>query len=291
MKTNMQKEFRPVDLHVHSDRSDGSMTPSELVTLAVEKNLAAFALTDHDTTAGIDEAVKAADGLSLEVIPGIELSTEYMGKDIHMVGLYIDHKSDAFQEYIREFQHSRDVRNQKMCQKLQEHGVDITYEELLAEFPGSVLTRAHYARLMLKKGFVKGLPEAFDRYVGDHAPCFLPREKITPEKGIDLILRSNGIPILAHPILYRMSEEHLDDLVKRLKTAGLIGIEAVYSTYNAREERQVRALARKYELLLSGGSDFHGKAKPGLDLGTGYGSLFVPYEFLANIKAKKADVC
>lgn len=289
MKTNMTNELRPVDLHVHSNRSDGSVSPANLVSLALEKNLAAFALTDHDTTDGIDEAVLAAKNNDLEVIPGIELSTEYLGRDIHIVGLYIDHKSDAFQEYLKEFQNSRDIRNQKMCQKLQECGIDVKYDELTTEYPGSVLTRAHYARFMLKKGYVKSLPEAFDRYIGDHAPCFLPREKITPEKGIDLILRSGGVPILAHPILYHMSDAHLEELVAKLKKAGLIGIEAVYSTYHAGEERQIRALANKYDLLLSGGSDFHGKAKPGLELGTGYGKLFVPYEFLEKIKEMKAN--
>lgn len=128
-------------------------------------------------------------------------------------------------------------------QKLQEHGVDITYEQLLAEYPGSVLTRAHYARFLLAHGYVKGLPEAFDRYVGDHAPCYIPREKVTPMQAVHLILQSGGVPILAHPILYHMSDERLDKLVATLKQEGLAGIEAIYSTYNAAEERQIRKLA------------------------------------------------
>lgn len=281
---NTPKELRPVDLHVHSNRSDGSMEPYELVDLAIQKNLAAFALTDHDTVSGIDEAILHATDANLEVIPGIELSTEYCQKDIHIVGLYIDHKSASFQSYLKEFQDSRDLRNRKMCQKLTDHGADITYEELCAEFPGSVITRAHYARLLLKKGYVKSLPEAFDRYIGDHAPCFLPREKITPQQGIDLIVKSGGFPILAHPVLYRMSDARLEELVSSLKDGGLRGIETVYSTYHLGEERQMTALAQKYDLLPSGGSDFHGKAKPDIDLGTGRGRLFVPYEFLQNIK-------
>ena len=136
-------ETRPVDLHVHSNRSDGSETPSALVDMALEKGLAAFALTDHDTTDGLDDALAYAADKDIEVIPGIEFSTEYEGRDIHVVGLYIDYTEEHFQHYLKDFQNSRNLRNQKMCKKLQEHGVDITYEQLLAEYPGSVLTRAH----------------------------------------------------------------------------------------------------------------------------------------------------
>lgn len=280
-----------IDLHVHSTKSDGSFTPTELVDYALEKGLSAFALTDHDTTEGLDEAIDYAHKLAaanpqkeIEVIPGIEFSTEYMGKDIHIVGLYIDYKSEYFKKYITQFQNSRTLRNIKMCAKLTEHGVPVTYEELQAYFPGSVLTRAHYAKFLLQKGYVKSMPEAFDRYVGDHAPCFLPREKVTPVQAVKLILKVGGIPVLAHPILYHLSDARLDTLVKELKEAGLVAIEAVYSTYNTAEERQIRGLATKYDLLISGGSDFHGTTKPGLDLAVGYGKLFIPYDILEKMK-------
>ena len=274
-----------VDLHVHSTRSDGSYTPAELVRYAVEKGLRAFALTDHDTTEGIAEAMEAAKDQPVEVIPGIEFSTEYEGKDIHIVGLYIDYEGEEFQKYLLDFQHSRDERNHKMCAKLQEHGVPVTYEDLRAEYPEAVLTRAHYAKYLWQKGYVGSMHEAFDRYIGDHAPCFLPREKVTPSQAVDLILRSGGVPVLAHPILYHMSEERLEKLVQTLKKDGLVAIEAIYSTYTAGEERQIRELAAKYRLLISGGSDFHGTTKPGLDLAVGYGSLEIPYEILETIKA------
>lgn len=283
--------MKSVDLHVHSNKSDGTYAPSDLVTLALSKGLAAFALTDHDTTEGIDEALAAASaaragGADIEVIPGIEFSTEYEGKDIHIVGLDIDYKGDAFQKYLKDFQESRDNRNRKMCLKLAEHGVDITYEKLRADYPDSVLTRAHYAKYMLAHGAVKSISEAFDRYIGDHAPCFLPREKVTPSQAVSLILRSGGIPILAHPILYHMSDARLEHLVSTLKDEGLVGIEAIYSTYNTAEERQIRKLAAKYDLRISGGSDFHGETKPGLDMGNGYGNLFVPYEVLEQLREK-----
>lgn len=279
-----------VDLHVHSIKSDGSFTPSALVDYALEKGLSAFALTDHDTVDGLDEAINYAADKEIEVIPGIEFSTEFKGKDIHIVGLYIDYKSPAFQKKIQEFVDSRIERNKKMCEKLTEAGCPMTYEELLAEYPDAVITRSHYAGLLKKKGYIKSLPEAFERYIGDHSPCFVPREKVTPIQAIELIKEVGGISILAHPILYGMGQARLDHVVGMMAEAGLDGIEAVYCTYTPADERQIKGLAKKYNLLLSGGSDFHGKAKSGLELGTGYGKLFVPSSYLDEIKKKLPKV-
>lgn len=290
-----------VDLHVHSNRSDGSFTPTQLVDYAREKGLAAFALTDHDTIDGLEEAIRYAESLETdrakgtgsslhspgpvpEVIPGIEFSTEYRKQDIHIVGLYIDYGNMAFRRRLQDFVDSRVLRNQKMCRLLQSAGISVTYEALLSEFPDAVITRAHYAKFMLEHGYVKTMSEAFDRYIGDHCPCFVPREKVTPGDAVELILSAGGVPILAHPILYHMSDEELDAMTERLAGAGLIGLEAVYSTYTAADERRMRRLAKKYSLLVSGGSDFHGANKPGLDLGTGYGSLYVPQSVLKDIK-------
>lgn len=285
-KTYNQEALAPIDLHVHSTCSDGTFTPTELVNYALEKGLSAFALTDHDSVDGLEEAIRYGDRLRTEsnsvpeVVPGIELSSEYHGQDIHVVGLYVDYHDQIFLSKIRDFVESRANRNQKMCARLQQAGIPITYEELLAAYPDSVITRAHYAGYMLEKGYVKNRQEAFERYVGDHAPCYIPREKITPTQAVELIRQAGGAPVLAHPILYHMSEEHLDELVRELKEFGLMGIEAVYSTYSPADERQIRGLAKKYDLLVSGGSDFHGTNKPGLDLGTGFGKLFIPMELL-----------
>lgn len=279
-----------VDLHVHSTKSDGSFTPSELVDYAIEKGLTAFALTDHDTTDGIDEARKAAEGKPVEVIPGIEFSSEYEGRDIHIVGLYIDYQSGFFKRRLTNFVNGRIIRNREMCRKLTEHGMPVTYEELTAEFPDSVITRAHYAKYLLHHGYTKSLKEAFERYIGDNCPCFVPRKKITPMRAVEIISKAGGIPILAHPVLYHMSDARLDKLVHDLKDVGLVGIEAIYSTYSSSEERDMRRLAAKYDLCISGGSDFHGTAKPGLDLATGYGKLFIPEEILTLLKKKHQDM-
>ncbi|MDE6620987.1 MAG: Cof-type HAD-IIB family hydrolase [Lachnospiraceae bacterium] len=273
-----------VDLHVHSRCSDGTLTPSELVDYAVKKGLCAVALTDHDTVDGLDEMMEYAKGKPIEVIPGIEYSTEYNNRDVHIVGLFIDHMSPVFLEYLTRFKQSRTDRNHKLCANLRGAGIDITYEALLDAFPGAVITRAHYAAFLLDKGYVKSRSEAFERYLGDNTPYFVHREKVTPEEVIDVTLRAGGIPILAHPTLYKLGREQLDVLVRRLKNAGLMGIECCYSTYTPSEEKQMRALAEKFDLLPSGGSDFHGANKPGLDLAVGYGKLFVPDGLLADMK-------
>lgn len=288
--TNNQGDstMRTVDLHVHSTKSDGTYTPAELVAYAIEKGLSAFALTDHDTTAGLAEAFLAAKGKAIEVIPGIEFSTEYEGKDVHILGLDIQYEEPHFKEQLIAFQNSRIVRNEKMCERLKEAGIDISYEALLTAFPGSVITRAHYAKYLLSHGYTKSIKETFDRYIGDNCPYFVPREKVTPVQAVQLILQAGGIPILAHPPLYRMGKDRLDLLVSRLAEAGLIGIEAVYSTYAPSDERDMKRLAKKYNLCISGGSDFHGTTKPGLDLAVGYGKLFIPEEILINLRQYKS---
>ena len=273
-----------VDLHVHSNKSDGSYTPKELVDYALEKGLSAFALTDHDTTDGLDEAISYAEDKPIEVIPGIEFSTEYEGKDIHVLGLFIKYEDAQFQARLKAFVDARINRNIKMCKNLQEAGIDITYEKLLSESPGAVITRSHYAAYLLNHGYVSSRADAFSQYVGDHCKYFVPREKITPSQAVELILQAGGVPILAHPTLYHMGKARLDTLVRTLKEAGLKGIEAIYSTYTNQDERDMFALARKYDLLPSGGSDFHGSNKPGLDLASGYGKLFVPEEVLTDIR-------
>ena len=278
-----------VDLHTHSNKSDGSFTPKELVDYAAKKGLKAIALTDHDTVDGVREALDEAaklkkDGVDIEVIPGIEFSTEYCGRDIHMVGLFLDIDSAYFQRRLELFRKSRDTRNEIMAMRLKKFGFDISIDELKETYPDAVITRAHFGKLMLKKGYVSSVKEAFDRYIGDKAPCFVPRKKISPFRAIEIIRRAGGYPVLAHPVLYGMGKQKLEELTRSLKDAGLRGIEAIYSTYTPSDERDIRALAGKFGLVISGGSDFHGSAKPGLDLGCGYGHLYIDDEILLNIK-------
>ena len=282
--------MKRIDLHTHSTCSDGSYSVHELIDYAHEKGLAAIALTDHDTIDGVEEAVNYGKEKypDMEVIPGIEFSTVNEGKDVHVVGLYVDYNDQKLKDRLATFKNARVERNIKMCKKLTEGGIKISYEDLTAAFPDTSITRAHYAKYMLEKGYIKSKQEAFDRYIGDSCPYFVPRENITPEMAIECILDNGAVPILAHPVLYHMSDAKLEALVVRLKEVGLKGLDAIYTTYEAYEERQMKELAAKHGLLVSGGSDFHGSNKVGIDLGVGYGSLFVPEDLLPQIKASVA---
>ena len=280
--------MRAVDLHTHSNCSDGSFSVKELMDYAHEKNLAAIALTDHDTVKGDEEAEKYVkeNYPDMEFIPGIEFSTVNEGKDVHIVGLYVDYKDQKFLDKLDAFMNSRIERNKKMCEKLtKEAGIPISFDVLQSSFPNTVITRAHYATYMLEKGYVSSRQEVFDRYIVDNCPYYVPRENSLPEQAIECILQNGGVPILAHPVLYHLSDAKLDALVKRLVDAGLKGIEAIYTTYEAYEERQIKELAAKYDLLISGGSDFHGTNKKNIDLAVGYGNLFVPEEVLPSIRS------
>lgn len=279
-----------IDLHVHSTASDGSLTPSELVNYAIAKDLCAFALTDHDTTAGIEEAMKearrinkTADKTLIQVIPGIELSAEYEGKDIHILGLNIDYSNPDFLNQLEHFRKTRIARNDKMIERLNLNGFNITPELIKKRFKDAVITRAHYAILMVEGGYVKDKNVAFSKYLNPGCPCYVPRTKVSVTDAVDIILKAHGKPVLAHPLLYKLTTMELEHLVALLKSAGLQGIEAIYSSNKWEDESRMKQLAQKYDLFITGGTDFHGAAKPTLDLGVGYGNMRISAELLKNI--------
>lgn len=272
-----------IDLHVHSNCSDGTFTPSQLVEYALEKGLQAIALTDHDTTEGIEQAQAAAQNTSLQVIPGIELSTAYLGRDIHILGLNIDPENAYFQKKIKAFQQEREDRNRTMISRMQKEGLHITWQDMADNFPDSVWTRAHFARFLADTGQVHTLAEAFNRFLGDHAPCFVPRNKVTPFEAVEMIHQGKGKAVLAHPLLYHLTEEQLDELVQALVQSGLDGIEAIYSNNTGLDEVRMRQMAKKYGIFITGGSDFHGSNKPAIDLGKGRGNLKIPAYLLENL--------
>ena len=273
-----------VDLHVHSNASDGTFSPAELVTAAKKAGLSAFALTDHDTVSGIDEAVEAAKGTGIEVIPGIEISTGFLNREIHIVGLCIDYKSKKFRDAIGDEVQRRTSRNEKLIKLFNEHGFNVTMDAMHEMFPGSIITRAHFARYLVKTGVVKDNNEAFRKYLGDGMPLFVPKERKNPEQAIDMIRAANGVPILAHPLLYHLTEKELDSICGLFKEYGLMGIESMYSTYSGFDELFVKNLAGKHCLLESGGSDFHGANKPDIRLGVGRGNLMISYSYLQAVK-------
>ena len=277
---------RIIDLHVHSKASDGTFTPTELVEEAKRAGLAAFALTDHDTTDGVAEAMTAAKAAGIELIPGVELSTEYEGTEVHVLGLYIDVNNAGLQKQMADFRDSRDNRNIYMLEKLRTEGFDITQEALEEKFPNAVITRAHIARYLLDQGYIPDMKTAFSEYIGDGCRCYVGRPKVTPMDAVDYILAAGGIPVLAHPVIYHMERPQLIRMIREMKEHGLVGMEAIYSENTPADEQELKALARAEGLLITGGSDFHGTNKPDIRLGVGRGKLYIPYSILEKIKAE-----
>ena len=278
--------MKTIDLHVHSTASDGTVSPADLVAMAAALPLCAFALTDHDTTDGIDEARKAALSVpgAPEVVPGIELSTDFFGTDIHIVGLDLSYQDPAFQSFLASLRQNRLEKNQAMIDRMKHDGIPISYEQMTSAFGEQVWTRAHFARYLLSLGLVSSIPEAFDRYIGDHCPYYVAGKKISSSEAVSVIRRFGGIPVLAHPLQYHFNDTKLRTLIHDLKSAGLIGMEVYYSSYTLPQEQYLRLLAEEFSLLPGGGSDFHGDNKPEIHLGTGTGTLAIPPEILLQLR-------
>ena len=279
-----------IDLHVHSTFSDGSYSPQEIVKLAAAIGLKAVALTDHDTIKGIPEAILWGKENHVEIVPGIEFSTDYEGHEIHVLGYDIPYTDPSFTKHLDSLLDSRARRDKEMIKKLQSQGIRISLEALKEAFPNAVITRANFARYMLDHGYIQAISEAFDRYIGEGCPCFVERKKISPLQAVSLIIENGGIPVLAHPILYHLSEDDLYKLTQQMKEAGLVGIEAIYSRNHKNDEAKMRHLARHFGLKISGGSDFHGDNKPDIALGWGclkennQGNLKIPYQVLEELR-------
>lgn len=279
-----------IDLHVHSSASDGSLTPEEVVELARNAGLAAFALTDHDTVKGVERALVHADKLKdIEVIPGTELSCYYDDREIHIVGLFVDHRDNTFLDELEKLKQARENRNEKMIQNFVDAGIPLTLEELNHGNPGSVITRAHFARVLIEKGICKDKTEVFDKYLGIGCPFYLPKPKVTPEHVISLIRQAGGTAILAHPYSYKLSKAEVEAMLDDLIPMGLSGMECYYSTYDDGQMTELRSMALARNLLVSGGSDFHGAVKPDISIGTGRGSLRIPEKLLDIIREYRSS--
>ena len=274
-----------VDLHTHSTASDGSETPSALVEMAVHLGLSAFALTDHDTLQGIDEARASADRAGIDLIPGTELSLEYEG-GMHLVVLWLEPGPGPLQDRLAGLQFGREGRNAAIVGALADRGMPITLEEVLEESGGGTVGRPHIAAVMLRKGYVESIAEAFDEWLGAGKPAYAHRPRLIPEEAIGLARESGGVPVLAHPHTLGINRSHeMSELLVRLRSAGLVGLEATYSAYQRHEREGYADLARRFGLIVSGGSDYHGSYNPNLELGTGYGDLVVPEEVVDELRA------
>lgn len=274
-----------IDLHVHSNASDGSLSPEEVVSLASNAGLSTFALTDHDTIDGIERAITFAKQFeNLCLIPGIELSCYYGKREIHIVGLYIDYKNPVFLDGVLQLKRAREERNERMVQNFIDAGISLSIEDLKHGNPDSVITRAHFARVLVEKGYCKDKQEAFDKYLGIGCPYYLPKPKVTPEHVLHLLNEAGATAILAHPYSYKMSKPEVETLLDYLIPLGLSGMECYYSTYDNGQTSELRSIAHKKGLLVSGGSDFHGVVKPDISIGTGRGNLCISEKLLERIK-------
>ena len=275
--------MKRIDMHVHTTASDGTCSPAEVVKLAKEKGLAAIAITDHDTVSGYEEARKAGEELGIEVIPGIEISTRYLGP-VHILGYYLDTSSPVLNEVSQWLVEDRDRRNRKMAALMRADGLDVSYERMQERF-GAVIGRPHFAKLLVEMGLAESVNDAFARFVERGQKYYASRNFLPIERSIRLIREAGGVPVVAHPFQYKLSDAQLRELLELCIKNGLMGMECRYSGYDEEKVQYLLDLAKEYSLLPTGGSDFHGSVKPHIQLGDGMGNLQVPYRFLTGIKA------
>ncbi len=275
-----------VDLHSHSTASDGSEKPAALVEQALEAGLSVLALTDHDTLDGIADATAAATATGLELIPGTELSLEYDQGGMHLVVLWLSSGPGPLQDRLEELRLGRDHRNELMSERLTELGMPVTVEEILEEGGTGSIGRPHIAAVMMRKGYVETIEEAFELWLTSGKPAYIGRPRLTPEEAIQLARESGAVPIVAHPHTLGINRAHeMADLLTRLVAAGLVGLEAFCAGYRRHEREGYADLARRFGLIPSGGSDYHGTYKPGLSLGIGYGDLVVPDSIVGELRS------
>jgi hypothetical protein len=264
---------RYVDLHCHSTASDGTLAPAEVVRLAKDCGLGALALTDHDTAAGVGEAASAAESFGLDFIAGIEISCEYPHPGtMHLLGYGIDPQSPILRDLIARLIAARDNRNPRIIARLNELGVSITIDEVESQAGGAVVGRPHIAAVLVRKGYVNSIKHAFDKYLGTTGLAYFDKERLTARQAIELVHQSGGLPVLAHPIQLRTTNDaELDRVVKDLVDLGLIGLEVIHSDHDGSAVERYGRLADKYNLLKTGGSDFHGANKKDISLGNANG--------------------
>lgn len=275
-----------IDLHAHTTASDGSFSPRELVALAREKNLRAVGVTDHDTIAGWDEAFEAGQELGVEVVPGVELSTGYEGGRFHLLGYLFEAESRLSRRLV-ELQEGRAKRNATIFENLAKLGVPLTEEEVraIAGRDDGELGRPHLARAMVNRGYVKDTQEAFDLYLADGKPGYSADKSLSPKEGIELIHDAGGVAIWAHPpFRKKFSYDELEERLRDWISWGLDGLEIYYSGYNEEDAAWTAAMVEKYNLIGSGGSDFHGITKPDVYLGVTQTGGPVPDEVLDTLK-------
>ena len=278
-----------VDLHLHTTASDGVMSPSEIVRYAKAKGLQAIAITDHDTIEGLEEGLSEGKRIGFEVIPGIEISAAHSPGSMHLLGFFLDIYHPLLKERLGYLQEARAERNPKIAEKLNQLGIDLTYEEVLKVSGGGQVGRPHFAQVLLDKGYVKSFQEAFERYLKKGAPGYVDKVRFTAKEALHFIIEAQGVAVLAHPKTLGMNRtSELENLLLQLVEEGLQGLEVHYPEHSALEVAQYKTLAERYGLLMTGGTDYHGIEKNGLDIGVGRGTMKLPYSIVEDLKAAQS---
>ncbi len=277
-----------IDLHLHTTHSDGSLSPSAVLELAHKAGVTALAITDHDITDGIPDALQAGSRLGIEVIPGIEISSRLGASELHILGYFLEWQDPTLNSRMARLRESRHRRNPLIVEKLNALGLDITYDEVRRLAGTESVGRPHIARVLMDKRHVRDAKEAFDRYLAEGKPAYVPRDLPEPAEAIAWIRDARGIAVLAHPTWVKQNGEGLFKLCAQLKADGLGGIEVHYSTHSPKQTAEFLDIARRLDLLVTGGSDFHGVTKPDIDVGVGRGGLKVPAALLEPLKRAAA---
>ena len=258
-----------VDLHLHTTYSDGRLKPAELVRLCADRGLEVIAVSDHDSTEGLDEVFEAASELpGLTVIPAIELSTDIPGAEVHMLGYFVDRHDPELQSALTRFRDGREHRAQRMVERLAELGLEVSWERVRELSGGGAIGRPHIAQAMVEAGHVRYPKDAFDRYLGRNGPAYAERAKLTPREAIAMLRANGAVPVMAHPT-YSASKSDRDEVTQlreiltELKEAGLAGMEVHYGDYTPDQVEYLAALARELDLIACGGSDYHASGNPG----------------------------
>jgi len=273
-----------IDLHSHTSASDGTFSPKELVNLAKSVGIEAIAITDHDTIEGLPEALEEGKKKGIEVIPGVEISIDHQPGSMHVLGLFLDIKSNKLNEYLTDLQTSRSSRNPQIIEKLNELGLTITMEEVQKISGGGQVGRPHIAAALLKNEYVRSIQQAFDKYLKKGATAYFERHRLTRERAVEMIHDAGGLVILAHPGTLGVNASSFDILMSELKDVGFDGIEVFYNSHSQVDEDRLMKIVDKYGFVISGGTDFHGENKPSIKLGVGYGNMAIPYEVLQEMK-------
>jgi predicted metal-dependent phosphoesterase TrpH len=277
-----------VDLHLHTTASDGVRSPSNLVNHAKEKGLRAIAITDHDTIEGLEEAMAEGRRINFEVIPGIEISAEYSPGSMHLLGYFLDIHHPLLNERLAYLQKARAERNPKIVEELNRLGIKVTYEDVIKASGGGQVGRPHFAQVLLERGYVRSIQEAFERFLKKGAPAYHDKFRFKAEEAIHFIQEANGVTVIGHPnTLGASGTSELDALLSQLVKEGLKGIEVYYPEHSPAEVATYKFLAEKYGLVMTGGTDYHGIEGNGLEVGVGRGNMKLPYSIVEALKAAR----